>query len=211
MTYRDYIISFVLHIVILGGLVLASNLGSKPKFQELNYYTVTAVSASSISELLRESDKTAEPEPKVPQVKKEEKVLPVTKPRKKSQEIKKAKVQDTASVSKEKKTGTSQSGTGVEGIQTENVFQFPEYLIKLRDLVEQKWNPPSNIPDATKAVIYFKIDKNGKIVRLIVRQTSGNKNFDASAYNAIVNCDPFPPLPDAYTENTLGIFFEFLP
>ena len=211
MTYRDYIISFLLHIIIIGGLVIASNLARKPKFQELNYYTVTAVSAGSVSQLLRQSETTEKAEPEVPQVKKEVKAIPKAKPKKKSQDVKKSQTQDTASVSKDKKTGTSQEGTGVEGIQTENVFQFPEYLMKLRDLVEEKWNPPSNISDASKAIVYFKLDKNGKIVRLLIRQTSGNKNFDASAYNAVLNCNPFPPLPEAYTENALGVFFEFLP
>ena len=211
MNFRDYVVSFIGHIIVLGSLILFSNINSKPKFQELNYYAVTAVSASSVSELLKKGEKTVEPEPEVPQVKTPEKALPQKKPKKKSQEVKKSKTENVTSVSKDKKTGTSQTGTGVEGIQTENVFKFPDYLMKLRDLVEQNWDPPSNINDAVKATVYFKIDRNGKIIRIIVKQASGNKSFDASTYNAVIRCDPFPPLPDAYTEKTLGIFFEFLP
>ena len=60
-----------------------------------------------------------------------------------------------------------------------------------------------------KAVVYFKIEKNGHIAEVHIKNSSGDKTFDQQALRAVLLADPFAPLPEGFNENYLGVFFEF--
>jgi TonB family protein len=68
---------------------------------------------------------------------------------------------------------------------------------------------------SAKAVIFFIIEKNGKVSSqsIKINKSSGETEFDQRAIKAIKESSPFPPLPKGYIENTkentLGVYFEF--
>jgi TonB family protein len=60
-----------------------------------------------------------------------------------------------------------------------------------------------------KAVIYFKIQKDGRITDIAVKTSSGEQLFDQQAVRAVSLADPLAPLPDGYSDTDLGVYFEF--
>ena len=57
--------------------------------------------------------------------------------------------------------------------------------------------------------MFFRIAKDGNILDETVKDTSGDRLFDEQAMRAVKMAGPFPPLPDGYTDNDLGVYFEF--
>jgi TonB family protein len=202
---RYIIISFAGHIVVIGILFYLANLQQKPDFKVTNIYSVKAVSAASLSKLMEKTNNLSEPKPNIPQIKTETKVLPKKDVRKKSQTVKGSSKTDATKVTKSK---SKENGSGVAGMQTDSVFPFPEYLLKIRDLIQEKWNPPAG--GNYKTIVYFKIGRNGKILRVQVERQTNNMAFDKSAWDAVQGNDPFPPLPEGYKNESLGVHFEFI-
>jgi protein TonB len=60
-----------------------------------------------------------------------------------------------------------------------------------------------------KTVLYFKIRRSGDITEVNVKKSSGDRLFDDQAVRSIKLSSPFPPLPDGYAGDDLGVFFEF--
>jgi TonB family protein len=202
---RYIIISFAGHIVVIGLLFYLANLQQKPDFKVTNIYSVSAVSAASLSKLMEKTDNLSEPKPDIPQIKTETKVLPKKDARKKSQTVKGSSKTDATKITKSK---SKENGSGVAGIQTDSVFPFPEYLLKIQSLIEEKWNPPSG--GNYKTIVFFKIGHDGKIISVRVERRTNSIAFDKSAYDAIQENDPFPPLPEGYKNESLGVHFEFI-
>jgi TonB family protein len=205
--FRDITLSFIGHSIVLGGVVVASFFGGKKEIQTFDIYQVKAVSSQSISNLLNRAEDFSKPIPNVPQIKTdEEKALP-QKFKKKTQTVKGSSRSNTALTKSQSKS--SGNGSGSDGIRTDNEFEYPDYLMELRDLIEQKWRPPT--PKGTlKTTVFFKIDKTGKVVRIFIEKPTGNISFDSSAYNAVTECNPFPPLPEGYKNDNLGVHFDFI-
>ncbi|HBU69549.1 MAG TPA: hypothetical protein DEE98_04100 [Elusimicrobia bacterium] len=60
-----------------------------------------------------------------------------------------------------------------------------------------------------KAVVYFRISKDGVISELKLKESSGDGLFDQQALRSVAISGPFPPLPQGYAEEDLGVYFEF--
>ncbi|MDR1928500.1 MAG: TonB C-terminal domain-containing protein [Endomicrobium sp.] len=60
-----------------------------------------------------------------------------------------------------------------------------------------------------KAVVYFKIHKNGTTSDISIKISSGNIEYDKNVLDVIRRATPFPFLPEYYNEDSLGVFFEF--
>ncbi|HYO12845.1 MAG TPA: TonB family protein, partial [Thermoanaerobaculia bacterium] len=56
-----------------------------------------------------------------------------------------------------------------------------------------------------RAIIHFRIERNGKITDLRVAESSGYNSFDLAAIRAVQNAAPFPRLPRAYRHDSLGV------
>jgi protein TonB len=56
-----------------------------------------------------------------------------------------------------------------------------------------------------RAIIGFRIQKDGSISELRVAESSGYNAFDLAALRAVQNASPFPPLPRAYRHDSLGV------
>ncbi len=111
-------------------------------------------------------------------------------------------------------TGTEAGETGktnvVKNVKFNQNFQFFYYVKILKEKVNNNWLAPyvtssSNV----NTVVNFQILRNGEIKNIKINKTSGFKEFDEAAKNAILKSSPLPGLPDDYKEEPLDVVFEF--
>ena len=111
----------------------------------------------------------------------------------------------------QKEKNPSGSPEGFEyskGIMLENKnFRYSYYTSAILKKIRRYWQD-SNI-NVLRTVVYFRIEKDGTVSKLKISKSSRNDAFDKNALRAIELASPFPPLPDGYTENNLGVYFEF--
>lgn len=82
-------------------------------------------------------------------------------------------------------------------------FTYGYYLDRLLSLIDAQWQRPNM--GEVKAVIHFRIARDGSIDELRVAESSGYNSFDYAALRAVQNAAPFPPLPRGYRGDSLGI------
>lgn len=118
--------------------------------------------------------------------------------------------------------GTAMAETGVDGIgvglsagglggsSTElsvSDFCCPEYLSTMISLIRERWNPNQQTTGAS--VIRFTITQEGAIDAVDVDRSSGYLALDQSARRAILLTGQLPPLPSAFSGNSLTIRLTF--
>jgi len=157
-----------------------------------------------------------EPEPAPVATTNETKVEEPPKPaetRVEEKEVKKEKTKEgtKASESRQKKTGTSKQKRVSPPITLDNPdFDSPFYISLIYTKVTNNWlNPTPRAIVPLVTVIYFKIRRDGKLGEIRIEKRSGNPAFDEAAYNAVRLSEPFPPLPDEFQQDMLGVHFEF--
>lgn len=134
---------------------------------------------------------------------KEPEVKPEEKPKEPEPEPKDDSSMDV-SVKEEPEEGTS---IAVDAPR----FPFSYYLGAIQRKVSGNWFAKSGKHGSTvSCVVYFRLGRDGRISGLRVEQRSGDPFFDRAALRAIRSSEPFPPLPRAYTEPSLGIHFKFV-
>jgi len=191
--FRDLMYSVAGHFIVIGVMMASAFFVSKKAPIQLNIYQVSAVSSQSISSLLKQAQAQDKPKPSVPQVQTPKPALPQQN-RKQSQAVKKTEPVTPTNTITNKPSGST---GGVQGIQTDTKFDYPEYLLALQEKIRENWRPPT-LNTEVNTRVYFKIGRDGKILQVRVEQPSGHMGFDASARNAVIACDPFPELPDEY-------------
>lgn len=99
--------------------------------------------------------------------------------------------------------GTSAFGSEIAGLDNPD-FKFGYYLDQLLSAIDAKWNRPP-LGDQVQCTISFRIQRDGGITELTVARSSGYNSFDLAALRAVQNASPFPPLPRAYRNDSLGV------
>jgi protein TonB len=99
--------------------------------------------------------------------------------------------------------GTSAFGSKIAGLDNPD-FRFGYYIDQLLQAIDSKWNRPTLGSDV-RAVISFRIERNGDLTDLEVAESSGYGSFDLAALRGVQNAAPFPPLPRAYRHDSLGV------
>ena len=205
--WREILYSFIGHVLILSGLVIPSFLETIPQTR-LSVYPVKYVTPESIDQLLKKSAPSGVPKPKIPQVTlKPDQNLPDKTSRPK-QPVKGTSV-TTESSSAATGTGEKSNKEQFSGMKLDSEFEYPGYLIEMRDRIERNWKPPT-LRESLKTRVYFKLGRDGVIVRSFVEERTGNVTFDMAAMNAVLNSAPFPPLPEEFTGKELGVHFDFI-
>lgn len=205
--YREVIFSVIGHALVFGGFVLPSVIVGKSQ-PLTTIYSVKTITPEAIAQLLNKSAPQGTPKPKIPQVAVEpDKALPKNNWRPK-QTVKQESSQPQDS-SFGTQSGKQTQKSPVMGIDVDSEFNYPEYLIDLRDKIEKNWRPPT-INTSLKTRVYFKLARDGNIIRTFVETPTGNITFDMAAMNAVTKSIPFPPLPDEFTGNEIGIHFDFI-
>lgn len=85
-------------------------------------------------------------------------------------------------------------------------FAYPWYLEALVRKVERNWRPGTS---TLRATVYFRIDRSGRIHEARVEESSGSFLFDQAARRAVEASDPMAPLPNEYSGDYLGVYFDF--
>lgn len=91
-------------------------------------------------------------------------------------------------------------------------FEFSYYLLLIRNRIAQNWTPPAGLVASgvpIRAVVYFRIERDGSIAGARLEAASGAEFFDRSSLRAVALSDPMPPLPEGFTGATLGVHFGF--
>ncbi|RMF83720.1 MAG: TonB C-terminal domain-containing protein [Nitrospinota bacterium] len=89
-------------------------------------------------------------------------------------------------------------------------FPFAYYLQLIEQKIGRQWQPPRNIRSSgKKVVIAFQIQRDGHIQAPVVEESSGNTLLDQTALRAVIDADPFPPLPLEFGEDYLQVHFAF--
>jgi TonB family protein len=90
-------------------------------------------------------------------------------------------------------------------------FAFTYYLVAVRNRIGQNWGAPGISTGGSKVrcVVYFKIDRLGRVSDVKLLEPSGVSFFDQSAVRAVQVSNPLPPLPAGYGEASLGVQFGF--
>jgi protein TonB len=86
-------------------------------------------------------------------------------------------------------------------------FPFAWYLSAVTRKVTERWDPVA-LP-GRQPVVTFTIMRDGQVARVVVKNTSGNPQYDLKAMRAIADAAPFPKLPDEFAGSELLIHMGF--
>jgi len=101
---------------------------------------------------------------------------------------------------------------GLRGeVSLDSNFEFTYYLMLLRNKIASNWAPPAGVSSGqpVRAVVYFKVGRDGSVQGARLESSSGVEFFDRSAVRAVMISDPLPPLPLGYAGSDLGVHFGF--
>ncbi len=111
---------------------------------------------------------------------------------------------------KQQETKTTSQPTTLPSLSLETAkFPFTYYVNQIRKKIVENWLWSQSYPGELKTVVYFRILKSGEIDGLKIKESSNNKIYDNICLRAVELAKPFPPLPQEYTEDYLGVYFEF--
>lgn len=197
---RFYILSTSIHFVIFALFIFANRAGFKP-IPEFQVYKV------SIAPLPQPKIISIE-EPVKEEVMQESKTEEKAPPEQKtvSEKTKKTKAKTEKIVKKglpdiKPKIYTG-SGRG---------FTYSYYLNILLNKINKNWNNPFKDRDIIlKSIVYFEVDKNGKIYNVRLEQTSGNELYNETTIRAVTLAKKLPPLPQEFSDDYLKVHIEFL-
>lgn len=91
-------------------------------------------------------------------------------------------------------------------------FPYTYYLQTIHSKISGNWYTSQISPGVIgdfHTTVYFKIFRNGEISTLEIKERSGIRSLDLSARRAIQSSAPFPPLPNDYEGDFLGIHLIF--
>jgi len=89
-----------------------------------------------------------------------------------------------------------------------------EYYNTLWGKIKEQWTIPEGVRKemvGLETIIALKINKYGKVQEMRYEKRSGNPQYDQIAWQAIKKAEPFPPIPDEFSANTLEIGIRFHP
>ena len=77
------------------------------------------------------------------------------------------------------------------------------YLDRVERHIMAVWKLPPNANEL-KVVIRLRVERSGHVSDVRVEKSSGDKQFDASAVQAVRRASPFPPIPEWAQSSVLG-------
>ncbi len=205
MLRSSYLISGALHLTALLSLFVLAQLPGQPQKVMRRFQPVRLVApAGTPGPRAKVAPKIETPAPKV-----KSKVTEEAKPAVKSTSQFAAPTSPSEPRSKQIGSGGGGgSGPRLEGIN----FPYPYYLSNIQVKILSNFKPTvgSRQAQELKAIVFFTVDKNGKILEVKLEEKSGHFLFDQEAQRAVLRSSPLPPLPPAFGSDRLGVHFEFL-
>ena len=101
--------------------------------------------------------------------------------------------------------------TEITGTDQDVPPQYQYYMNLLQGQVARNWDPRRlGFREGNRhCVIYFAIERDGRLTRESVEKSSGVSLFDREALNAIRRVRSMPPLPSGIRGASLGIHYTF--
>lgn len=115
---------------------------------------------------------------------------------------------DTNVTDKDNTTVINMTSEKIQDATIPKGVDFEPYMNELQRQIKSNWKPPYGTK-TKRAVLLFKIAKDGKLLSCDIENSSGNQKFDNAAINAVKRTAPFRPLPNEYNENSVDINFTF--
>jgi TonB family protein len=107
------------------------------------------------------------------------------------------------------KQGSGQVGTGEN---TTLGTRFAGYAQQIQQVVAQKWRTAdvdARITTAPTVIATFDLLRNGSVRNVQILQRSGIASLDYSVQRAILEANPFPPIPPGFEKDSAKIEFWF--
>ncbi|HKE25803.1 MAG TPA: TonB family protein [Bryobacteraceae bacterium] len=103
-----------------------------------------------------------------------------------------------------------QGGGGV-GVGDNSPFgaQFGWYAKLVVEQAGQHWQTAGLDPRSSVAVVMFTLRRDGSVTGVKISESSGNMGTDLSAQRAILDAQPFPPLPPLFSGNQATVTLTF--
>jgi protein TonB len=92
-------------------------------------------------------------------------------------------------------------------------FKYQTYMMRLKERIEGIWKYPPEAAMSGKSgdlLIEFTIKKNGRIADVVLKRTSGRRDLDQAAMQALKDGEPYWPLPDEWGKDELTITGHFV-
>lgn len=200
---REFLGSLVVHFIIIIFVVLLSSSSARvkgyPTVYRVNLVSLPKASATAVTEVktTKAQEKGVAFKPVKKATKKE-----ISPDKQVLEDLKKEKSEDESQ--KESKLGEGIGSAVLEGKGLENSY----YVDLMLQKIKESWRNPVR-GGLLKATVYFKIQRDGKIIDAAVEIPSGVSIFDQSALRAVISASPLPPLPSQFTSEYLGVHLEF--
>lgn len=102
------------------------------------------------------------------------------------------------------------AGAPFSGAQVDNAaFNYPFWFNLAWGKISQNFRVPVQIDGRVYCDIYFQVIKSGKVVESKIVNESGIPQFDEACLAAIDRSSPFPPLPQDFVDEIIGITITF--
>jgi len=198
---RFYLFSSLLHVSVFILFVIIGRSSVKP----IPSYEVYKVSIAPL------------PQPKIIDVEEpvEEKIEQEIK-----QEVTKEKAPPKSDAKHEKKTKEKSEKKAKKGLPdikpqiytgSGRGFTYSYYLNILLNKINKNWQNPFKGKDIVlKSIVYFEVDKNGKIYNVRLEENSGDQIYNETTIRAVTLTKKLPPLPQEFSDDYLKIHLEFL-
>ncbi len=108
----------------------------------------------------------------------------------------------------------SRSASNVELLSDAQGVDFRPYLTRILATVRRNWQ--AVMPESARlgrrgqVAIQLSINRQGRIPKLVIAESSGAEPLDRAAVAGITASDPFPPLPEEFPGEEIRIQFNFL-
>ncbi|MBI3015740.1 MAG: TonB family protein [Candidatus Tectomicrobia bacterium] len=90
-------------------------------------------------------------------------------------------------------------------------FPFGYYLVLLHRRISENWDPGPLGKEMAgeKVTVFFRILKNGALKDVQIEEPASSAALNRTAMRAVTAGTPFPPLPEDFTDDSLGVHFLF--
>jgi TonB family protein len=89
-------------------------------------------------------------------------------------------------------------------------YPLGEYTDTIVERIKGKWFIPSNLRNSRgNTTVIFYIDRDGSFMNARIVLSSGSNSLDLAALNAVIESNPFPPLPEDFPGDHVGAKFIF--
>lgn len=105
---------------------------------------------------------------------------------------------------------TGGEGSPFGGVTIDNAsFNYPYWFTQAFAKIRGNMQNPVLYDGKLVCVIYFQVIRSGRVIKLEVAEPSGIKAFDDACVAAIERSKPFPPLPNDFRDEVIGIRIPF--